>query len=83
MRKAMGASQGGALLGGMRRKHKRRRSKEAGADFVAVRRARPSVSFRSLSDEPNARTLERLRELGYNVHNVEQTVPKTFIKRDC
>jgi hypothetical protein len=32
---------------------------------------------------PTARSLARLRELGYRAQKVEQTIPKTFIKRDC
>ena len=31
---------------------------------------------------PTARTLEHLRELGYVCGSVEQTIPRTFIKRD-
>lgn len=32
---------------------------------------------------PTARSLARLRELGYRAQKVEQTIPKTFIKQDC
>ena len=32
---------------------------------------------------PTARSLAHLRSLGYRSQKVEQTIPRTFIKRDC
>lgn len=32
---------------------------------------------------PTARSLQHLKELGYQARVVEKTIPKTFIKQDC
>lgn len=37
---------------------------------------------RKKGKSPSARTIQELRDIGYHAQSVEQTIPRTFIKRD-